>query len=72
MSFLQRAVRAILLIIVIGAVLWLLWWLVGYLGLPAPFSKVANGILAVCGVFALIGVIMELAGFPIIKLPPQQ
>lgn len=71
MGMLQKIVRAVMLIIVAGAVLWLLWWLVGYLGLPQPFDKVANGVLAVGGVFVLIAIIMDVAGYPMIKLPPN-
>ena len=71
MELLQRIVRAILLIIVAGAVCWLLWWLIGYLGVPEPFSKIGSGIIAVGAVFVLIAILFDLVGYPIIKLPPQ-
>ena len=67
MVTIQALVRAVLVVIVLGAVCWLLWWLVGFLGLPEPFSKIAHGIVAVGGVFALIAVLMDLAGYPLIK-----
>lgn len=71
MELLQRIVRAILLIIVAAAIMWLLWWLVGYLGIPQPFNKIANGVIAVGSVFVLIAILFDVAGYPIIKLPPQ-
>lgn len=74
MGLLRQIVRGVLMIIVAGAVLGLLWWLIGYLGLPEPFGKVANGVLAIGGVFVLIAIILELAGVPLIDLtrkPPE-
>lgn len=68
MISLQKVVHAILVIIIMGAVFWLLYWLIGFLGLPAPFGKIAYGVLAVGGVFALIGVLLDLAGYPLIKI----
>lgn len=55
MISISAAVHVILLIIVAGLVFWLLWWLIGYVGLPEPFNKVARVILAVLAVFVLIG-----------------
>lgn len=41
-------------IVVIGVVFWLLWWLIGAIGLPEPFNKVATVILALAAVVVLI------------------
>lgn len=74
MITLQRIVHLILVIIILGAVWWLLFWLLGYIGLPEPFNKIAHGVLAVGGVFALIAVLLDLAGYPIVNfkgpIPP--
>lgn len=74
MVTLQKLVQAILVIIVIAAVFGLLYWLINYLQLPPPFDYVARGVLAVGGVFALIGVLLDLAGYPIFRIgegPPK-
>jgi len=70
MLSLSAVVAAIMYIIVAGLVFWLLWWLVGYIGLPEPFKKVANVILAVAAVFVLISILMGLAGHPIVRFGP--
>lgn len=67
MISIQKVVRAVLLIIVMGAVYALLYWLIGALGLPHPFGRVAYGVLLVAAVFTLIGIILDFAGMPIIK-----
>lgn len=54
-------------IIVIGLVFYLLFWLIGYVGLPAPFDKVACVILAVAAVIFLISVLLEMVGKPLIR-----
>lgn len=68
----QKIARAVLWIIASGAVIWLLWWLVDFLGLPQPFAKIANGVLAVGGVFLLIAIILDLVGISLIKWGPPQ
>ena len=54
-------------IIVIGLVCWLLWWLVGYVGLPEPFNKVARVLIAVVAVLFLINLVLGLGGSPIVR-----
>jgi hypothetical protein len=51
----------VITVIIIGAVCWLLWWLIGFIGLPEPFAKVARGIVAVVAVIFLIGLLLHLA-----------
>lgn len=49
-------------IIVIGLVFYLLWWLVGFAGLPEPFNKVARIAIAVVAVLLLINMLLGLTG----------
>ncbi len=49
-------------IIIVGLVCYCLWWLIGYIGLPAPFDKVARVIVAVVAVLFLINLVMGLSG----------
>ena len=56
----------LVLIIIAGLIFGLLVWLVNYIGLPAPFDKVARVVLAVFAVLFLIGILLGLAGHPVI------
>ncbi len=47
-------------IVVIGLACYLLWWLIGYIGLPAPFDKVCRVIIALVAVIFLLNVLMGL------------
>lgn len=55
-------------IIVIGCIFGLLWWLIGYVGLPEPFNKVARVVIAVIAVLLLINVLLGLVGSPLVRL----
>jgi hypothetical protein len=62
----QQLIQAVIWVIAIGLVCWLLWFLIGYIGLPEPFNKVARVIVMVVAVLFLINVILTLAGHPLI------
>lgn len=65
----SAVISAVVTVIVLGLVFWLLWWLVNYIAPPEPFRKIANVILAVAAVLLLIGVLMGLAGMPVVRWP---
>ncbi len=70
MISIQAVLSVLLFIIIAGVIFWLLWWLVGYCGLPQPFDKVARVVLAVCAVFILIAALLSLAGYPVVRVGP--
>ncbi len=68
MISLSAAVSVLIYIVVAGLVFWLLWWLVGYVGLPEPFNKVARVLLAVLAVFVCIFILLSLVnGQPVFR-----
>lgn len=54
-------------LVVAGLILYLLWWLIGYIGLPQPFDKVARVIIAVVAVIWLINCLLSLTGSAFIQ-----
>lgn len=62
MISLSGAVQVLIYLIVAGLIFGLLWWLVGYCGLPEPFDKVCRVVLAVLAVLVLIGILLTFAG----------
>lgn len=57
-------INAFIWIIVVGLIAYLLWWLIGYVALPAPFDKVARVLLAVVFVIVLINFLLQILGNP--------
>jgi hypothetical protein len=67
MISIEMVVQVIVYLICVGAIFGLLWWLIGYCGIPEPFNKFARVFLAVCAVLILIGILLGIAGHPIIR-----
>jgi len=65
---LQGLVELVIYLAIVGGVLWLLLWLIGYIGLPEPFAKVAKIIIMIVGVLILINVLLGFAGNPVVRL----
>jgi len=61
----EGMVSSVIYCLVLGAVVWLLLWLIGYLGIPEPFNKVARGIVIVFAVLLLIMLLLAFVGHPI-------
>lgn len=70
MPTLREVVRVIFSLIIAGLVFGVLWWLVHFIGLPPPFGRVAEIALAVLGAGVLIGILLDAAGFPLVKRGP--
>ncbi len=62
MISLSMLVTVVLYLIVVGLIVWLLFWLVGYCGLPEPFNKIAHVLIAVVAVLIVISVLLSLVG----------
>jgi len=62
MISLTTVVSVIVYLIVAGLIFYLLFWLIGYIGLPAPFDKVARVILAIAAVLVIISILLSLTG----------
>lgn len=54
-------------IIVAAVICWILWWLIGYVGLPEPFNKIARVIVAVIAAIICINALLTLVGKPFIN-----
>jgi len=54
-------------IIIVGVICWLVWWFIGYVGLPEPFNKVARVLVALFALIFLINLLLGLGGHPLFK-----
>ena len=58
-------VSIVIYLLVIGAICGLLWWVIGFVGTPEPFARIARGIVAVVAVLMLIGLLLSFVGHPL-------
>lgn len=59
---LSSLINVIIYLLVVGGICWLLWWLIGYIGLPEPFNKIARVIIAVVAVLLCVNLLLSLVG----------
>lgn len=55
-------VNALIWLVGMGLIAYVLWWLVGYAGLPQPIDKVARVVIALVVVVMLIRLIIRVTG----------
>lgn len=63
----QALFEALIWLVVVALICWVLWWFIGYCGIPEPFNKVARVIVALFAVIVVINVLLTLAGHPIFR-----
>lgn len=54
-------------LVIAGVVFWLIWWFVGYIGLPEPFNKVARVLIGLAALLYLLNLLMSLSGTPLFR-----
>ena len=57
-------INAIVWIVCVGLIFYLLYWLIGKVGVPEPFNKIAYALLALVAVVICIKLLMRFAGNP--------
>jgi len=62
MISLATLVQFVFFLIIAGLIVWILLWLIGAVGLPDPFAKVARIAIYVASAFILIWSLMGLIG----------
>lgn len=54
-------------LVIVGLICYLIWWFIGYAGIPEPFSKVARVIVALFALIFLINLLLGFTGHPLFK-----
>ena len=63
------ALLAILIQLVIaGLIVWLIWWFIGYVGIPEPFNKVIRVVVGLVALLIVISFLLGFLGHPIINV----
>lgn len=53
---------------IVGLICYVLIWAVGYIGLGAPFDKIARVIVVIIVILLLLGLLMNFTGHPMIRM----
>jgi len=52
----------VVVIVVLGLIFWLIWWFIAKIGLPEPFNKVAQAIVALIALIVLVTILLNVIG----------
>lgn len=58
----EGLIGLLLYLVVVGLIFWLIWWFLGYVGLPAPFDRVARVIIGLVAFLILLYLLLGLLG----------
>lgn len=61
-------ITLLIYIILLGLVFYVLWWALAKIGLPAPFDKVAQVVIVLLVVVALLGIVTGSIALPAFRL----
>jgi hypothetical protein len=62
----ETLLHVLVWVIIAAVIFWLCNWLIGYVGIPEPFNKVAKVIVAIVAVIFLVNALLLLVGKPFI------
>lgn len=68
-------ISLVIYLVILGVIFWLVWWFIGFVGVPEPFNKVLRVIVGLVAFIMILNLLLGLLGhgasglsFPAIKL----
>lgn len=61
-------VSTVIYLVVVGLIFWLIWWFIGYVGVPEPFNKVIRVIVGILALVVLMSFLLSLIGYPVLTV----
>lgn len=65
---LNALVEIVIYLVVVGLILWCIWWFIAYVGLPEPFNKIARVLVALVALVIVVNLLLGLVGTPVFSL----
>jgi hypothetical protein len=62
---LNGVLELVIYLVVVGLIFWVIWWFLGYVGVPEPFNKVIRVILGLVALIIVINLLLGLIGNPL-------
>jgi hypothetical protein len=60
----QGLLYLVIWLAVIGLAFYVIWWLIGFVGLPQPFDKVLRVIVAIVAAIIVVSILLNAVGMP--------
>ena len=61
----QGLLNFVIWVVILGVIFWVIWWFIGYVGVPEPFNKVLRVVIGLVALIIVINLLLGLAGSPL-------
>jgi len=63
-------IELLIQLVILGLIFWVIWWFIGYVGIPEPFNKVLRVVVGLVALILVINILHGLTGssFPGLNL----
>ena len=49
-------------LVILGLIFWVIWWFIGYVGIPEPFNKVLRVVVGLVALVLVVNVLLGISG----------
>lgn len=60
-------INSLIYLVIVALIFWVIWWFIGYVGIPEPFNKVIRVVVGLVALVFVINFLLSLVGDPFIK-----
>jgi hypothetical protein len=63
-------IELLIQMVILGLIFWVIWWFIGYVGIPEPFNKVLRVVVGLVALILVINILLGLtgSGLPVLNL----
>ena len=65
---LQGMISVVIYLVIIALIFWVVWWFIGYVGIPEPFNKVLRVVTGLIALLVVVSLLLGLVGEPTLNL----
>jgi uncharacterized membrane-anchored protein len=58
----QGLISVLIYFVIVGLIFWVVWWFIGYVGVPEPFNKVLRVIIGLVALLIVVYFLLGLVG----------
>lgn len=60
-------INSLIYLVIVALIFWVIWWFIGYVGIPEPFNKVIRVVVGLVALVFVINFLLSLVGDPFIR-----
>ena len=61
-------VEIVIYLVIIGLIFWVVWWFIGYVGVPEPFNKIIRVVMGLFALLIVLNLLLGMLGHPIVNV----